>query len=194
MRALGQLQHGTYADAWESTDERELQNELSVDTPANAPLHEGAAGSTLETDSDDSYEGSSDGEFESKSDLDGGLPSDSSDTGSLDIPLSIRERVEREVCHRPIKALRVGSPPDQDVQVRLFEQIDRWTTRGYVPAGYGVLPSGHNYRPYRPIAEIQVERRKDRFEQVTLPEEVWLPRTMLWLRAVVALTALETAA
>ena len=198
VRLLGQLQHGVYADEWEDIEKETLQAELGTNVPPDHPPHHGPAGTT--DISDDSEEGSNnEGKSDNSNDLEGNhesdedstageFPSDSSNVSSLDVPLSIRQRIQEEIRHRPVKALRVGDPLDVDRQKVLFERIVRWTDRQYTPAVHGLRHDDHNYLA---AAEIQVGRRKDRYEQITLPEDIWLPRTLLWLRAVVALTRME---
>lgn len=198
---LGQLDHGIYNtgdEDWEDIDPRDLQRHYGVDGGA-ARRGTGAGHPDDELTSDDS-DGISDDDDPPLADeafpADQPNPPSSPSSGALsDLDNEEQQRLEQLVqdqIHHPAIPIPMKNCPfdSLDLAEEFLERLAEIHDDGAVdniPEGYRLRDDEANYRAYNPVAYIEVGRAKRRIN-VSLPEEVWKPRIMLWLQALEGLT------
>ena len=76
-------------------------------------------------------------------------------------------------------------------EIFLWNMIELAQQRREAPSSYGFRPGERGYGEYENIEELQIGgRHSKKQQQVKLPERVWLPRCVLWVQALEAMTEL----
>lgn len=94
--------------------------------------------------------------------------------------IAIEESEGINVHHKPIKAGKARNPFDgAPLQEQCFHHmLDRKAQALDIPTGFGFYAS--EGQPWNEVDTIKVGKSN---RNVTLPEEVWLPRAIVWVRA-----------
>lgn len=57
-----------------------------------------------------------------------------------------------------------------------------------IPSGYGLISNEEGYSTYEVVEPLPLGSRKlNKYLHISLPEQVWLPRIILWVQAIEAL-------
>lgn len=113
--------------------------------------------------------------------------SNSSSNGSP----TTRQRVDAQIRHRPVATPRVRCPFPNEETERLFHRCLETSSQQHIlPPGFGLLEGEEGYGDFNPERQIPVGRTRAKWTHVTLPQNIWEPRIVLWAQAVAGMTQL----
>jgi hypothetical protein len=180
MRIEGMLQHGVYLDSWSDAGESELAANLGATAP-------GFGNTTAAPNRDEASDVSTSGSHKSSTNE----ASHSTESSFVNDP-HVRTRVQREIKHHPVRIRRIAPPFDQDQQNILFGRIADRLAQHCIPQSFGLHQTEPNYLPYNPIQTIRVgPNRRNRLNQINLPQDIWLPRIEQWVTSLWELVSMQ---
>jgi hypothetical protein len=188
---------GDDEDEWEDIDPLDLQRHLGVDGHMGRPST-GAGHPLDEQDPDEIHPPSTNGSLIDENEI-GNVVVDLSNTANSLADWTVssvsdssdesamsdgEQEMEREIRHVPVKTPRVRSPFNTDEQTEdFFDRLRTTVDNNYIPAGFGFLPGEEGFGDYSPVYQLAVGQKSHKMRRVTLPEEVWYPRFVLWVQA-----------
>jgi hypothetical protein len=104
------------------------------------------------------------------------------------------EIVKHQINSRSVKTPSRRNPfsGKDDIEQELWHRIKNVQQRREVPSGYGLSPEEDGHGVYEQIEILTVGRRSSKqAKHITLPENVWLPRCVLWIQALEAMIGLQ---
>lgn len=116
-----------------------------------------------------------------------GMLSHSDDEHQQRLEQLVAQHIRHPAIKIPKKNCPFDSPDDAEEFLERLATIHEEADIENTPEGYHLRPDQPDYRPYNPLAYIEVGRAKRRVN-VALPEAVWKPRIILWLQALEGLT------
>lgn len=185
------IEHGMYDSASldpenSSHDESESESEFqeyydSIGAPGPYQSRTGAGHPSDESDSSRSFSTS----HQTASIISNSSVEEESSTGSRSSQNhTIQSYLNDNIRHPPIKVARHSNPFDDDEEedeflLALSTLLDDLSG---VPAGYGVTAEEWGDEGYGDTEELQVGGRRRQLE-IQIPQEIWLPRAVAWVKA-----------
>jgi hypothetical protein len=124
--------------------------------------------------------------------------SSSDDESSVDLTETMGEfaariaaEVRKNVRHEPVRVARHSSPfPTEKVHVLFCETLERVREEGIVPINYGICEDEweDGYPPYEILG---IGKRAQGQLRISLPDDVWRPKALLWCQALDVLTRIQ---
>jgi hypothetical protein len=116
------------------------------------------------------------------------------DTGDwLDIEEQISDGIRHNFHHEPVSAPR-GADPFQTQEARqAFQDLMLRMSQGdLIPDGYGILPEEWGDEGYPTYEVIPAGRNRRRELRVSLPDQIWRPRAVVWVQGLYAMTNISS--
>lgn len=109
-----------------------------------------------------------------------------------DYKKKLMESIKSKLNLKAVETPRLINPFDNmpNKERRLWRQLEYQQRSQIVPVGYGFLPGEDGYGMYDPVETLDVGVGTKKPCPIILPEAVWLPRTVLWVQALEAMTLL----
>jgi hypothetical protein len=110
--------------------------------------------------------------------------SDADDGSWTDAEEEISETIQHNFHHEPVAVPRQSDPfKTQEGHQRFRELLSSYANHGYIPPGYHMRAEEWGDEGYPPYEAIRSGRRTTRFLDISLPDETWRPRAILWVQA-----------
>lgn len=96
--------------------------------------------------------------------------------------------VRGNVRHRSVRVPRIVNPFEHDQHSKMVfdRSLREVRNQGAVPLGYGLSPRDEEQAEYNPVELIRVGKIKSM--PIALPEEIWRPRMVEWIRGLRGMT------
>ncbi|KAJ7616812.1 hypothetical protein DFH06DRAFT_1012770, partial [Mycena polygramma] len=172
MRFLGQLNEGVYADPMEGVHLDTINRYYGVDGDVQ-PRRRGQTGAGHPEDEDEE----SDSEDE-----------DWVDECDKDIANAVTDDLVHNIRHPPVKVARHTNPfRSAEIKENFAAALAEIVRQGVIPEGYGVLENEWEDGGY-PAMEAINPGTHGKEIIVALPQEIWLPRAILFAQGLDAMT------
>lgn len=165
---MGQLEFGVYDDDYANVPVKQLEQHYGVHGNVISRLP-GQTGAGHPADEDD-------GDLDADDDSESWIDTDEADEAIAE--------ADKNVYSEPVSAPENTSPFTSDDQRRLFAtMLDEYQRRGHIPSGYGMLRDEWEGGVYPTIQIIPSGRRGSKQLRIGLPDNIWSPRSKLWVQA-----------
>lgn len=172
MFFLGQVEHGAYIDEYSGINPDVLQEYYGVEGRTIQRLP-GQSGAGHPDDENEEEEGNG----------------EAMDIDIEDLPDRIAQDLEHNFNHEAVKTPKHRNPFKSDLAEEAFtDEILKMTTNEEVPRGYGMRRDEWEEGDYPTYEVIRTGRRGRKELCVDLPDDIWRPRAMLWVRALYNMT------
>ncbi|KAG6819028.1 hypothetical protein H0H93_016122 [Arthromyces matolae] len=178
MRLTGQVAHGVYVDDCEGLDPAEIAAAYGVfGSVRDRSLTETGAGALPE---DVLFEEEADGDEET------GIVNDDNDDdeGWEDAEMDdlLGSQYSKQFISTSVKVPRCSSPFNETQMATFETALQQVIQAGVIPQGYGIHPEEWIDGDYPSVTVIPGRRRGKKDLQVSLPDHIWRPRSILWVQ------------